>query len=232
MKNKDIETLVREFFTRMKKTGVNQAGIDKLECISAESICDYLEDQLSTAEKKKVEKHLSLCFFCRKMVTRLATSESPSKKGVRERIKSKVEKGVEKVKISIGWIKGHLVLKDTDADYLPFWNELKPVLVRSGSQKKPPSLPSFFKTFEHFEVRVQIIEEEGNKCEIQCRIFPLSEGKKGTNILVDLVEEGRILYSFPLEENTVIFHGVLPGDYNIEIKEKDQLLGELSISIK
>jgi hypothetical protein len=139
---------------------------------------------------------------------------------------------IKPLKISLAWVGGHLRLKETDAMFMPFWNELRPVLVRGGSQKKSLSLPPFSKTFERYKVRVRVMEEEEGKCAIQCEVIPLDEAQKSPRIKVGLMKSGRMLRSFVLENDSLLFQGIPPGEYIINIRDEGQSIGDVSIKIK
>jgi hypothetical protein len=204
-----------------------------------------LESLLSEDERERVQEHLFDCPFCLESVIDVVKSEALEKteisKGMEKtesKIKAKAGFGdvkdavIKPLRISLAWIGGHLTLKETDAEFIPFWNDLKPILVRGGSDKKTLSLPPFSKTCGDFKVMVRVIEEEEGRCAIQFRIFPLSEKKEGTKIKVELVKAGRMLRSFLLENDTLLFQGISPGEYLIHIRDGEHLVGDISIKIK
>lgn len=247
MKKENFDDLIYQAFARdeKQKTGKVHEQDHSQDCLSDETICLYLESLLSDAERDRVQEHLCECSFCLESVIDVVKAEALEKTEISQereetesRIKAKAGFGevteaiIKPLQISLAWIGGHLILKETDAEFIPFWNDLKPILVRGGSDKKTLSLPPFSKTCGDFKVMVCIIKEEEGKCAIQFRVFPLSEKKEGVRIKVELVKEGRMLRSFLLENDTLLFQGISPGEYLIHIRDGEHLLGDISIKIK
>lgn len=224
MKDKDFYNLIRQAFSRIE-------GKKREECLSEETVCDYLESQLSASELNKAENHLSLCSRCRKLVTTLIKLQNTKEAESIGTIKAKIDTVTETLKISLAWIRGHLKVKETNAEGLPFWNALQPALVRGDHKQTVPSLPPFSKTFKEYKVVVQAGEEEKGKCEIRCRISSLTKKCLSSRIRVDLIQAQRTLCSYPLENDMVLFSGIEPGDYKIKIREGDRALALLSLDI-
>ena len=214
-------------------------------CLSDETISLYLESLLSDAERDRVQEHLFNCHFCLQLVIDVVKSEALEQQEiskVRERTVSErtaktgfgkvMDAVINPLQISLAWVGGHLTLTETDAEFIPFWNELRPVLVRGGSNKKTLSLPPFSKTFEDYKVKVRVMEEEAGKCAIQCEVVPLSEKKERSRIKFELMKAGRMLRSFLLENDSLLFQGISSGEYTINIRDEEQLIGDISIKIK
>ncbi|MGA1842473.1 MAG: hypothetical protein ACMUIU_17805 [bacterium] len=236
MKNENFDDLIRQVLSLIedeRKKGYKEEE-EGSECISAKTICDLLGSRLSDTERNRVEHHLSLCLFCRKLVNTVFELEKPGEKEITDKIKEKISAFAESLKISLAWVQGHLKLIETDADYLPCWDALKPVLLRDDTEKEIPSLPRFHKSFNEYKVYVQVIEEDKGNCEIQCQILPLSEKYGLSGITVDLLQGERILFSCPVQEDkdTIIFHAVRTGEYKIRIRKADRQIALLSMNIK
>lgn len=247
MKKENFENIIFQALARAEK---QRAGkIDKMarrkDCLSDETICYYVESLLSNAEREKAEEHLFECPFClesvidvvkSKELEQLETSEAIEKK--ESNIKAQAGLGevidgvIKPLKICLAWVGEHLTLKETEAEYIPFWNDLKPVLVRGGSNKKALSLPTFSKTYGNYKVKVRVTEEAERRCGIQLKVFLLSEKKEGVRIKAELLKEGRILRSFFLEKDSIQFQGILPGDYMINIWDGKRFIADIAIKIK
>ena len=104
--------------------------------------------------------------------------------------------------------------------------------MRGGSNKKALSLPPFSKTYGDYKVKVRVIEEEEGKCAIQLKVFPLSEKMEGARIKAELMKAGRIHRSFLLKNDTLLFQGILPGKYVINIRDGKRLMADISLKIK
>ena len=201
----------------------NQPGSD---CPPEEILCGYLESNLSDKEKNKVEQHLIYCSYCQDILISTAALELEEKK-VQERAtetaKGKIANLIEPIKISIAWVKGHLQLIETDAEYPGFWEALVPVMVRNGSQNRAPELPPLFIDSGGYSIYIQIFEEETNRCSIQCRCFrvtrSISKSMSGLKMHADLIEEGKVLLSHPFKEATVYIKDITPGRYELKIYE-------------
>jgi len=247
MKEKNFDDMIYQAFARgEKKRGDTGHDRDsRQECLSDETISHYLESLLPDAERDRVQEHLLKCTSCLHLVIDVVKSEALEQEEiskVRERMEpaltatkgfGKVLEGVIKpLRISLAWVGGHLTLTKTDAECIPFWNDLRPVLVRGGSNKKTLSLPPFSKTYEDYKVKVRVMEEEEGKCAIQCEVFPLSEKKEGARIRVELMKAGRMLRSSPLENDPLQFQGIPAGEYMINIRDDEQSIGDISIKIE
>jgi len=163
MKDKKFDNLMRQSFAWMEKqkeTKVQKEGSQR-ECLSEETVCDYLGSKLSDTELERVEKHLSLCPKCRRLVTTVVELEKGEKEEAVSAIKAKIGAVAETLKISLAWIQGHLSIKETNSESFPFWNVLQPVLARGDTQHKDdlqqtsPTLPSFSKTFQGHKIVVR-----------------------------------------------------------------------------
>ncbi|MGA1841521.1 MAG: zf-HC2 domain-containing protein [bacterium] len=247
MKEENFDDLMYQAFAKEEKqrTGTDHDRDDRKGCLSDEQISHYLESLLSDAERDRVQEHLFDCPFCLQLVIDVVKSEALEQREIskaRERMESVLpaKTGLDEIKdavikplkISLAWIGGQLRLKETDAMFMPFWNELRPVLVRGGSPKKALSLPPFSKTFEDYKVRIRVMEEEEGKCTIQCEIFPLTETKERPRIKVELMKSGRMLRSFLLENDSLMFQGIPPGEYILNIRDEGRSIGDVSIEIK
>ena len=247
MKEEDFDDLIHQAFARAEKQKMSkiQEKNGRKDCLSDETICYYVESFLSDTEREKVEEHLFDCPFCLESIIDVVKSEELEKVEIskeREKAKSRIKTktGVGEVidtvkkplKISLAWIEGHLTLKETNAKFIPYWNDLKPVLVRGDSNKKALSLPPFLKTYGDYKVKVRVIEEEEGNCAIQLKVFPMSEKKEGARIKVELMKAGRIHRSFLLEKDGLLFQGISPGDYMINIRDGEHLMADISIKIK
>lgn len=245
MKDEDFKNLMRQTFTRIEKQKMSKGNEEdrSQDCLSEETICNYVDSNLSEAELDKVEGHLFHCPSCLEFVIdiikvkELAHKEIPGKLEntelrIKERLIQVIKTFSKLVSISLAWVEGHLTLKDTNATYLPCGKELKPLLSRDVSNKEVPSLPFFSKTFEDYKIDLWIIEEEEEKCGIQCKVFPVSEKKQGTSIKVELVKAEKTLRSFLLENDTFILQGISPGEYNIYISDGKHLIANISIDIE
>ena len=247
MKEENFDELIYQAFARQEKQkkGKGHDRDNLKECLSDETISHYLESLLSDAERDRVQEHLLNCPFCLQLVMDIVKSEALEQQEiskVRERMESelKAKKGfgrvmgavIKPLQISLAWVEGHLTLKETDGEFIPFWNELRPVLVRGGSNQKALSLPPFSKTYREYKVKVRVIEEEEGKCAIQCEVVPLSEKKEGSRIKFELMKAGRVLRSFLLENDSLLFQGISAGEYIINIRDGEQLIGDISIKIK
>jgi hypothetical protein len=247
MKKENFDDLMYQALSRGKKQKMcTDHDLDsRLECLSDETISLYLESLLTDVERERVEEHLYNCPFCLQLVIDVVKSEALEQQEisrVRERTISErlvktgigevMDAAIKPLQISLAWIGGHLKLKETNAVFIPFWNELRPVLVRGGSNKKTLSLPPFSKTFEGYKAKVRVMEKKEGKCEIQCEVIPLSEKKERARIKVELMKAGRMLSSFLLENDSLLFQGISTGDYMINILDGEQLIGDISIKIK
>lgn len=247
MKEENFDDLIYQAFAREEKQrmGKGHDRDSRQGCLSDETISHYLESLLSDAERDRVQEHLFNCPFCLQLVIDVVKSEALEQQEmskVWERMESErtAKTGFGKVmgavinplQISLAWVGGHLTLKETDAEFIPFWNELRPVLVRGGSNKKTLSLPPFSKTFEDYKVKVRVMEEEEGKCAIQCEVVPLAEKKEPSRIKFELMKAGRMLRSFLLENDSLLFQGISTGEYTINIRDEEQLIGDISVKIK
>ncbi|MGA1865625.1 MAG: zf-HC2 domain-containing protein [bacterium] len=247
MKEENFDDLMYQAFAKKEKQrmGTDHNLDRKQECLSDEQISHYMESLLSDAERERVQEHLFDCPFCLQLVIDVVKSEALEQQEIskaRERMESEhpAKRGLDEIKdavikplkISLAWVGGHLRLKETDAMFMPFWNELRPVLVRGGSPKKALSLPPFSKTFEKYKVRIRVMEEEEGKCTIQCEIIPLAETEERPRIKVELVKSDRMLRSFLLENDSILFQGIPPGEYIINIRDEGRSVGDISIKIK
>ena len=233
MKDKKFDNLMRQAFSWMEKQKETKIKREdyRRECLSEETICDYLQSCLSASELDKVENHLSLCYQCRRLVSTVVHLEKREKAEADSIIKEKIGAAAESLKICLTWIQGHLKLTETNAESSPFWNVLQPALVRGDFQQDSPSLPPFSKTFKEYKVVVQVGEEEKGKCEVRCRLSPLANKSLGPGIRVDLLQAERTLSSYPLENDTVLFNGIEPGEYKMRIREADRELALLALDI-
>ncbi|MGA1796326.1 MAG: zf-HC2 domain-containing protein [bacterium] len=247
MKDDDFDDLMYQAFAREEKPGMDpgQDRKDRHECLSDETISLYLESLLSDAERDRVQEHLFSCPFCLELVIDVVESEALERQEI-SRVRGRMELEhtaktgladvigavIKPLRISLAWVGGHLTIKETDAECIPFWNELRPVLVRGGSNKKALSLPPFSKSFEDYMVKVRIMEEEEGKCAIQCEVVPLSETKERGRIKVELMKAGRMLRSFLLEDDSLQFQGISKGEYAINIRDDNQLIGDISVQIE
>lgn len=247
MKEENFDDLMYQAFARGEKQRMEKDHDrnSRQGCLSDEQISHYLDSILPDAERDRVQEHLFDCPFCLQLVIDVVKSEALEKQEIsraRERMESahpaktvlgEIKEAVMKpLKISLAWVGGHLRLKETDAMFMPFWNELRPVLVRGGSPKKALSLPPFSKAFEDYKVRIRVMEEEEGKCAIQCEIVSLTETKERPRIKVELMKSDRMLRSFLLENDSVLFQGIPPGEYIINIRDEGRLIGNVSIRIK
>jgi len=246
MKEGDFDDIIYRAFARAEKQRLSKrherdGGKD---CLSDETICYYLESLLSDAEREKVEEHLFDCPFCLEAVIDVCKSEELERAEIlremekkESKIKAKTALGevmdavIKPLKISLAWVGGHLTVKETDAEFIPFWNDLKPVLVRGGSNKKALSIPPFSKTYGDYKVKARILEEEEGKCAVQLKVFPLSEKREGARIKAELWKADRIQRSFPLVNDAILFQGISCGDYIIKIWESGHLIAEIAIKI-
>ena len=244
MNEEYLNNIIRQVLAHLKKKKMIKAQKEneRRDCLSEENICDYMNHNLSAKETDRVEGHLSQCPFCRKLIISEMDSvqlEEPleewAKKGFREKAAPKLGKFMatvtEPLKISLSWIDGRIKLKGTNADYLPFWEGLKPILVRGGSKKNDILIPSIYKTFKNYKVTVKVIEEKERTCQIICRVSPLSERKGLSKIKAELMEEERLLCAYPLKKNEAVFKGISSGKYTINIREGESLEAELRIDI-
>ncbi len=244
MNEEYFNNIIRQVLAHMKKKKMSKAQkeYERQDCLSEETICDYLKHNLSVKESDRVEGHLSHCPFCRKLIISEMDSghlEEPTeewaKKGLREKVTPKLGEIMttiaEPLKISLAWIEDHLKLKGTNADYLPFWEGLKPALVRGGSKKKEILIPPIHKKFKNYKVKVKVIEEKEGRCQIGCHVSPLSEKKEVSKIKVELIEEERLICAYPLKNAEAVFKGISPGKYTINIREGESLEAELFIEI-
>jgi hypothetical protein len=247
MKDKNFDDLMYQAFAReeKKRMGTDHDRHSRQQCLSDETISLYLESLLSDAERDRVEEHLFNCALCLQLVIDVVKSEALEQKEIskiRERTVSErtaktglgevMDTVIKPLKISLAWVGGHLTLRETDAQFISFWNELRPVLVRGGSNKKALSLPPFSKTFEDYRVKVRVMEEGVGKCDIQCEIIPLSEKKDRPRIKVELMKTGRMLRSFLLENDSLLFQGISTGEYMINIRDGKHLIGDIFIKIE
>ncbi len=245
MNEEYFNNIIRQVLAHMKKKKMSKAQkeYERQDCLSEETICDYLKHTLSFKERDRVEGHLSVCPFCRKLIICEMDSghlEEPSGEWTKERLREKVTTRLgeimttvaEPLKISLAWIEGHLKLKGTNADYLPFWEGLKPVLVRGGSKKKEILIPPIYKNFKDYKVKVRVIEEKEGRCQIRCHVSPLSEKKEVSKIKVELMEEERLICAYPLKDDEAVFKGISLGKYTIKIREGESPEAKLFIEIK
>lgn len=246
MKDDDFDDLMHQAFAREERPGkaAGQGRDGGQGCLSDETISLYLESLLSDAERDRVQEHLFSCPFCLQLVIDVVESEALERQEisrVREGMESKhtartglgevMGAVIKPLRISLAWVGGHLTLKETDAECIPFWKELRPVLVRGGSDKKALSLPPFSKSFDDYTVKVRVMEEEEGKCAIQCEVVPLSEKKERGRIKIDLMKAGRLIRSFLLEDDSLQFQGIPNGDYVINIRDDSQPIADISLKI-
>ena len=72
MKDKDLGKWIHDAFACMekgKKKDKSPKGPEAGECLSEETISDYLSLRLPDSEKEQAEAHLSLCPNCRQLLT-------------------------------------------------------------------------------------------------------------------------------------------------------------------
>lgn len=233
MNKKGIDHLIKcalSWIENQKKTKERVEDIKK-GCPAEEALSEYIENHLNANEKEKVEKHLALCSDCRAVVENIVKLRDEEPIRSESLIKAKIGEVSESLKISLNWIQGHLGLKDTNAQSLPFWSALNPVLVRGENQSGTLGLPPFSKVFKEFKIFVRIKEEEEGKCEIKCQISSLSKQAISPRIRADLVQAERTLSSYPLQDDSFLFQGIEPGKYEIKIREDERQLAHLSIDV-
>ncbi len=222
MKDKEFGNILRFVFNRIeekKKAGIQPEGM-RQECPSEETIFLYLESGLNKKERGLIEKHLSMCRFCKNIIDIAGEYEVTEKesKYLKEYIKGKIQTFIEPIKISLAWVEGHLRLLETDADYIPFWNSIKPVVLRDDSEGIASLVPPLSKSTKEYTVSLEIIEKEDKTCDIHCHILPLAKKKIKGKIRADICEADRFS-SYPFKENQVIIPNISPGHYDIKIYE-------------
>jgi hypothetical protein len=233
MKNERLDNFIQKalaWMDREKKSKARPEDFRK-DCLSEETLCDYLGNRLTPSDKEKAEKHLSFCSNCRRVLTTVVDLESSEFVKSREKVKLTMEEFSEGLKISLKWIGDHLTLKDTNAKSFPFWNALNPVLVRGDQQHEMPSLPPFSKTFKEFKIIVRVREEEKGRCELECQISPLAKLKVRSRVRAELLQAERIIFSYPLEKDSFKFNGIEPGKYEIRIRKNNNILAHIAINV-
>jgi hypothetical protein len=225
MEEKKFDKLMKDAFAWMEA----QRGEDKdlkgevkaEGCPSEETISDYLASRLPAAEKNTAEEHFSHCSECRRLLVTLVKVGDEGKESLKEILA-----------ISLAWIKDRLILLETNADPLPFQNNPVPVLARgSSSQPETCSLSSFSKTIRNYRVTAHVEGDEGI-CELHLEVSPPAGQRLGSRIKVDLVQADRVFRSYPLEEGTVLIGGISPGEYEIRVREGENLIAPLLLNIR
>ncbi len=215
-----INYLIKKVFAKLDNR--NRAGLKKnlsmSECLPEEVLCDYLESNLSDRERNNVERHLVYCPYCQDILISTVKLEL-EEKAVKEKVKEKIADLVKPVNISIAWVKGHLRLIETGADYPKFWDALIPVMVRNSNMDKAATLPPLLVDSGGYSLYLQIVEQQMQRCKLQCRYFPGAKSKPGLKMHADLIEEGKVIISYPFKEETVYFNNITPGRYELRIYE-------------
>ncbi|MGA1841153.1 MAG: zf-HC2 domain-containing protein [bacterium] len=252
MKDKDLGKWLHDAFTRMeekKRKTKFQKDPEAGECLSEEAISDYLSSSLPESEKEQAEHHLSLCPHCRHILTTsmkveaLEQAESATREKHAELSKAlgkKIIEGIsaitETLNISLAWARGNLIMTETNADSFlsfPLKDVLRPIPVRGGSHpSEKTELPSITKMGKDYKIIINIRKEGEKSCELDCRSIPTEHEKKGAKIKAYLIQDDRILNSYPFEQDRVRLHGIIPGQYSMVIRGEEEVIAVISLKIE
>lgn len=252
MKEKDLDKWLHDAFARMegeKRETRSQKDPEAGECLSEETISDYLSSSLPESEKKQAEHHLSLCPHCRHVLTTSMKVEAleQAESAIREKhaelskaLGKKIMEGIsaitETLNISLAWAKGNLNLKETNADSFlsfPLKDVLRPIPVRGGNHpSEKTELPPITKMGKDYKIIIHIRKEGEKSCELDCRSIPTAQEKKGAKIKAYLIQGDRILNSYPFEHDRVRLHGVIPGEYSMVIRGEEEVIAVISLKIE
>lgn len=238
MKNQDLDKLMQSVFSWMgkKPASDNQSEGIKKACLSEETITDYLASRLPKQERKIAEAHFFECHTCRRLLTTLAKVENmetelDSRETTVPGLTIALDSMKDVFKISLSWIKGCLIVKETNADSFPDINmNLLPV----RGDDHPPSIESYFfvKTVGGFKITAQVKKEVEKRCRLCFEITSLRGDKGLSKIRADILEGGRIIQSRPVKDGKVVLHDLRAGSYEMIIREGGHPLVRLWLNIE
>lgn len=248
MKDKIDNKLLRDILSIIKedeKEALQRAGKKAETCLYEEVIADYLHDHLPEEDRNVAERHFILCDTCRRILTTLAKVEKsesaePEISGAQtdavpaigDKIINNIAAASDILRISLRWVKGALVLKDTNSEAIPFSAFKGALAVRSETDQSCITLPPFSKTVLGYKVAVNIRHGHGQSCELLCKVISPVSRSKGSKIKLGLIQDKRLLCSYPLIGQNVSFSDINPGTYNILLQDGGKKVSILSLDIE
>jgi hypothetical protein len=210
----------------------------KNECLSEHEIGAYMDSTLSSDLREDFEKRLIECKQCWEDFVAISQSiiqkDEISAEDAPEYIINKAIRMYPE-KSNLFDIILELVKDSIDIIYhSPGFDILAPLptaALRSGKTEYP-KIMILKKSFEYFDVKLDIEKVNVTLCNIRVVVDDLNKGGLINALRVELISQGRELVSNPLIEGKTYLEGIETGQYTIKIQKKLKVLGEIAIKIQ
>jgi len=213
----------------------------KVACPDDEMIADYLERRLSEKERFRMEKHLSDCETCSERLIIASTLMKESGHAERETVPPEVTEAAVRLvqgSSSVSRDTGVPGLKDSVrglsaalSGFLAFrpWGEWLSQPVRGSKRRLDKNLIVIKKTFNGFDVQLEIERIGSDKCNIRVVLPGLRP--VGIGMRITLRQGNREVASQPMEYAFIIFEDILFGRYRLIFDQRGVLVGTYELEI-
>jgi len=210
----------------------------KKKCLSEFEIGAYIDGNLPEEKRDDIEKHFADCNKCwdefveiQRVITLksgLDPEEVPA--GMLRKVVNMFPEKTSIFDVVLQFVQDAVEVVQSSADF----SLLTPVPVAGfrGSEDAAPKMVVLKRSFEEINVELDVEKISDDMCSIRIAVDELASKGLADTLRVDLLSNGRELYSALFENGEALLEDMSTGSYSIKIHKQGKTYGEIALKIQ
>lgn len=211
-------------------------------CLSEETLADFIEGRLDPEQRRNVERHLSACDDCLEMLTLSMGVVRGGDTGRTEPVPEAVtrsalrtaldcqEKNRSAIAAKIRRLKHRAISRVADVVSPLFFGAPVPAPIRGTRQQITKDLVRLQKTFLEIDTEIEIEKTTEDRAHVRVRLAGDFLQEKGVRVALE--RDDREVFSQLLGARFTLFENVSFGRYRMRFTQNGKNLGEYSFELK